>query len=48
MSPNRLLADHPQLAQERLTTPGRWLRDQVGFDGLSITASESTSGPTSA
>jgi Ankyrin repeats (3 copies) len=27
---NRLLADHPQLAQERLTKPGRWLRDQVG------------------
>jgi hypothetical protein len=27
---NRQLADHPRLAQERLTKPGRWLRDQVG------------------
>lgn len=27
---NRLLADHPRLAHERLTEPGQWLRDQVG------------------
>jgi peptide-methionine (S)-S-oxide reductase len=27
---NGLLADYPQLAQERLTRPGRWLHDQVG------------------
>jgi len=27
---SRLLADHPRLAHERLTTPGPWLRDQVG------------------
>lgn len=25
----RLLADHPRLAHERLTTPGPWLRDQL-------------------
>jgi ankyrin repeat protein len=27
---NRLLADHPQVARERLTEPGQWLRDQAG------------------
>jgi ankyrin repeat protein len=31
---DRLLADQPQLAHERLTEPGAWLRDQVG-DALS-------------
>jgi Ankyrin repeats (3 copies) len=32
----RLLADHPQLAQERLTAPGPWLRDKIGraLDGF--------------
>ena len=32
----RMLAAHPELAQERLTTPGAWLRDQVGdaLDGF--------------
>jgi peptide-methionine (S)-S-oxide reductase len=32
----RLLADHPQLARERLTTPGPWLRDKIGgaLDGF--------------
>jgi hypothetical protein len=31
---NSLLADHPELAHERLTEPGGWLRDQLG-DALS-------------
>jgi peptide-methionine (S)-S-oxide reductase len=26
----RLLTDHPELARERLTAPGPWLRDKVG------------------
>jgi hypothetical protein len=26
----RLLADHPELARERLAAPGPWLRDKVG------------------
>jgi hypothetical protein len=32
----RLLADHPQLAQECLTAPGAWLRDKIGgaLDGV--------------
>jgi uncharacterized protein (DUF433 family) len=32
----RLLAEHPQLAQERLTAPGSWLRDKIGgaLDGF--------------
>jgi peptide-methionine (S)-S-oxide reductase len=32
----RLLTDHPELARERLTTPGPWLRDKIGgaLDGF--------------
>jgi Ankyrin repeats (3 copies) len=32
----RLLTDHPELARERLTAPGPWLRDKVGgaLDGF--------------
>jgi hypothetical protein len=31
----RLLTEHPQLAQERLTAPGPWLRDKIGaLDGV--------------
>jgi len=26
----RLLREHPELVQERLTKPGKWLRDQIG------------------
>jgi len=26
----RLLTAHPELARERLTSPGAWLRDKVG------------------
>jgi peptide-methionine (S)-S-oxide reductase len=27
---DQLLTDHPELARERLTTPGPWLRDKIG------------------
>jgi peptide-methionine (S)-S-oxide reductase len=32
----RLLTDHPELARERLATPGLWLRDKIGgaLDGF--------------
>src|SRR5262249_47881157 len=32
----RLLSDHPELARQRLTAPGPWLRDKVGgaLDGF--------------
>lgn len=32
----RLLSDHPELARERLTAPGPWLRDKIGgaLDGF--------------
>src|SRR5262249_6305870 len=32
----RLLAEHPELARERLTAPGPWLRDKIGraLDGF--------------
>jgi peptide-methionine (S)-S-oxide reductase len=32
----RLLTEHPELARERLTTPGSWLRDKIGgaLDGF--------------
>ena len=33
---DRLLTDHPELARERLTAPGPWLRDKIGgaLDGF--------------
>jgi peptide-methionine (S)-S-oxide reductase len=33
---DRLLTDHPELARERLTAPGAWLRDKIGgaLDGF--------------
>jgi peptide-methionine (S)-S-oxide reductase len=33
---DRLLTEHPELARERLTTPGPWLRDKIGgaLDGF--------------
>src|SRR4051812_11703324 len=27
---DRLLTDHPELSRERLSAPGRWLRDKIG------------------
>src|SRR5262249_19719341 len=36
ISLEQLLTKHPKLARERLTTPGRWLRDKTGgaLDGF--------------
>jgi peptide-methionine (S)-S-oxide reductase len=33
---DRLLTDHPELARERLSAPGQWLRDKIGgaLDGF--------------
>jgi peptide-methionine (S)-S-oxide reductase len=33
---DRLLTEHPELAKERLTDPGPWLRDKIGgaLDGF--------------
>src|SRR5215468_1527528 len=33
---DRLLTEHPELARERLTAPGAWLRDKIGgaLDGF--------------